>query len=196
MVGDSEIGKTSLMRKFAEGYFDEYYNQTYGQPEFISYACYDSVAILFMFDLSQISTLYSIKKEWYKQTRSINKNAIYLLIGTKYDAFAKFPKEIQDNTTNMARDYARAMNASLIFCSAKYSINIQNIFKIILSKSFDLRCKILEIKEVGSPILEYKTAPEFMKAAVIYQNSYRKSQTLSKSKMLLKLTLKSILHRP
>ncbi|CAG8744583.1 6113_t:CDS:1, partial [Racocetra persica] len=71
-----------------------------------------------------------------------------------------------------ARDYAHAINASLIFCSAKYSINIQNIFKIILIKSFDLRYKILEIKEVGSPILEYKTAPEFIKAAVIYQNSY------------------------
>ncbi|CAG8442767.1 24848_t:CDS:2 [Gigaspora rosea] len=124
MVSDPKVGKTSLMRKFAEGYVDEYYNQTYGvdfnektiklgnheitfsiwdfgQPEFITYACYDSVAILFMFDLSQISTLYSIKKEWYKQTRSINKNAIYLLIGTKYDIFAEFPREIQDNITKM-----------------------------------------------------------------------------------------------
>ncbi|CAG8762927.1 24153_t:CDS:2, partial [Racocetra persica] len=68
------------------------------RPEFISYVCDDSVAILFMFDLSQISTLYSIK-EWYKQTRSFNKNAIYFLIGTKYDIFKEFEKETQYDIT-------------------------------------------------------------------------------------------------
>ncbi|CAG8837461.1 6623_t:CDS:2, partial [Gigaspora margarita] len=95
MVGDPKINKTSLMQRFVESDFDAYYNQTnaihfkekiielqkyyfrfsiwdYGQPEFIHYVCYDSVAILFIFDLLQISTLNSIKK-WYKQTRSLNK---------------------------------------------------------------------------------------------------------------------------
>ncbi|CAG8719257.1 6041_t:CDS:2, partial [Gigaspora margarita] len=72
MVGDPKIGKTSLMQRFVESDFDAYYNQTNGQPEFIHYVCYDSVAILFMFDLSQISMLNSIKK-WYKQTKSLNK---------------------------------------------------------------------------------------------------------------------------
>ncbi|CAG8694293.1 12411_t:CDS:2, partial [Dentiscutata heterogama] len=177
MVGDSTIGKTSLMHKFTEGDFDVSYDQTNGvqfiektitlrgykfrfsRPEFISYVCDDSVAILFMFDLSQISTLYSIK-EWYKQTRSFNKNAIYFLIGTKHDIFKEFEKETQCDITNKTRHYAIKMKASLIFCSSKHFINVEEIFKVILSKHYNLNCKLLEIKEAGYPILEYKNKQE------------------------------------
>lgn len=84
MVGDAQIGKTSLMVKYVEGKFDEDYIQTLGvnfmertimlqsaeitfsiwdlggQREFISMlplVCNDAVAVLFMFDLSRKSTL-------------------------------------------------------------------------------------------------------------------------------------------
>ena len=80
MVGDTQIGKTSLMVKFVEGTFDEDYIQTLGvnfmektvgirnanisfsiwdlggQREFINMlplVCNDAAAILFMFDLSR-----------------------------------------------------------------------------------------------------------------------------------------------
>lgn len=46
-----------------------------GQREFLSMlplVCNDAVTIFFMFDLSRISTLYSIK-EWYRQTRGLNR---------------------------------------------------------------------------------------------------------------------------
>ncbi|CAG8667598.1 24821_t:CDS:10 [Dentiscutata erythropus] len=174
MVGDSQIGKTSLMVKYVEGSFDEDYIQTLGvnfmektisirnheitfsiwdlggQREFVNMlplVCNDAVAILFMFDLSRKSTLNSIK-EWYRQARGFNKTAIPFLIGTKYDQFANFPKEEQEEITKQARRFARAMKASLIFCSTSHSINVQKIFKIVLSKAFDLKCTIPEIKEV------------------------------------------------
>ncbi|KAF9177394.1 septum-promoting GTP-binding protein 1, partial [Haplosporangium sp. Z 11] len=54
-----------------------------------------------------------------------------------------------------ARKFARAMKAPLIFCSTSHSINVQKIFKIVLSKAFDLKCTIPEISEAGAPILEY-----------------------------------------
>ncbi|CAG8470743.1 14198_t:CDS:2 [Cetraspora pellucida] len=176
MVGDSQIGKTSLMVKYVEGSFDEDYIQTLGvnfmektisirnheitfsiwdlggQREFVNMlplVCNDAVAILFMFDLSRKSTLNSIK-EWYRQARGFNKTAIPFLIGTKYDQFANFPKEEQEEITKQARRFARAMKASLIFCSTSHSINVQKIFKIVLSKAFDLKCTIPEIKEVES----------------------------------------------
>ncbi|CAD6973032.1 unnamed protein product, partial [Tilletia controversa] len=90
MVGDSQIGKTSLMVRYVEGSFNEDYIQTLGvnfmektisirnteitfsiwdlggQREFVNMlplVCNDAVAILFMFDLSRKSTLNSIK-EW------------------------------------------------------------------------------------------------------------------------------------
>jgi len=158
MVGDSQIGKTSLMVKYVEGSFDEDYIQTLGvnfmektisvrrttitfsiwdlggQREFVNMlplVCNDAVAILFMFDLSRKSTLNSVK-EWYRQARGFNKTAIPFLIGTKFDQFATFPRDEQDEITKQVRHtstmaqaqriphpkakrFARAMHASLIF---------------------------------------------------------------------------------
>lgn len=67
------------------------------------------------------------------------------------------------------------MKASLIFSSTSHSINVQKvgqlqrispynlltlchqIFKIVLSKAFDLRCTIPEIEHVGEPLLLYQS---------------------------------------
>ena len=54
-----------------------------------------------------------------------------------------------------AKRFAKAMHASLIFCSTSASINVQKIFKIVLAKAFDLKCVIPEIEGVGEPILIY-----------------------------------------
>jgi len=126
MVGDAQIGKTSLMVKYVEGSWDEDYIQTLGvnfmektvsirnteitfsiwdlggQREFVNMlplVCNDAVAILFMFDLTRKSTLNSIK-EWYRQGRGFNKTAIPFLVGTKYDHFVSFPREEQEEISN------------------------------------------------------------------------------------------------
>jgi GTP-binding protein of the ras superfamily involved in termination of M-phase len=181
MVGDSEVGKTSLMVKYVENKFDEDYICTLGvnfmektinirnndinfsiwdlggSREFIAMlplVCNDAVAILFMFDLSRKSTLISIK-EWFRQARGFNKGAIPFLIGTKYDLFATFPKEEQEEITKQARKFAKAMKAPLVFCSAHSSENVQKIFKIVLAKAFELKCTIEPITKAGEAILEY-----------------------------------------
>lgn len=74
-----------------------------------------------------------------------------------------------------ARRFAKAMRASLIFSSTSHSINVQKvtmpafhdqlhwfadhhqIFKIVLSKAFDLKCTIPEIEKVGEPLLLYQS---------------------------------------
>jgi GTP-binding protein of the ras superfamily involved in termination of M-phase len=137
--------------------------------------CNDAVAILFMFDLTRKSTLNSIK-EWYRQGRGFNKTAIPFLVGTKYDHFVNFPREEQEEISLQAKRFAKAMKASLIFSSTSHSINVQKvpsvsplpissqpsnhhtqIFKIVLSKAFDLRCTIPEIENVGEPLLLYQS---------------------------------------
>lgn len=70
-----------------------------------------------------------------------------------------------------AKRFARAMKASLIFSSTSHSINVQKvrtsppthpptltlqIFKIVLSKAFDLKCTIPEIENIGEPLLLYQ----------------------------------------
>ncbi|RMX68204.1 hypothetical protein KXD40_002222 [Peronospora effusa] len=175
MVGDAQVGKTSLMVKYVEGKFDEDYIHTLGvnfmektialrnteitfsiwdlggHREFISMlplVCNDAVAILFMFDLSRKATLTSIK-EWYRQ------NAFPFLVGMKYDHFANFAMEEQEDITKQARKFAKAMKAPLIFTSASHSINVQKVFKVVLSKVFDLKCTVPIIDRVGDPILQY-----------------------------------------
>ncbi|GMM45189.1 Ras family GTPase [Pichia kluyveri] len=182
LIGDAQVGKTSLMVKYVENCFDEVYTQTLGvnfmertiniknteitfsiwdlggESEFtnmLPLVATDAVAILFMFDLSRKSTLNSIK-DWYRQTRGFNRTAIPFLVGTKYDVFIELPIEEQDQITKQAKKYASAMNAPLIFSSTSASINIQKIFKIVISKAFDLRLKIPEITNTGEPILLYQ----------------------------------------
>jgi GTP-binding protein of the ras superfamily involved in termination of M-phase len=76
-------------------------------------------------------------------------------VGTKYDIFATFTPDEQEEVTKQAKRFAKAMHASLIFCSTAASINVQKIFKIVLAKAFDLKCTIPEIQSVGEPILTY-----------------------------------------
>ncbi|KAI3631016.1 hypothetical protein MIR68_010506 [Amoeboaphelidium protococcarum] len=181
MLGDSQIGKTSLMVKYVEGTFDEDYIQTLGvnfmeksitlknneitfsiwdlggQKEFVNMlplVCNESVALLFMFDLSRKSTLNSVK-EWYRQARGFNKTALPFLIGTKYDQFQQLSKEDQEEITSQSRKFAKAMKAPLIFTSSQQGVNIQKIFKIVLSKAFDIKSNIPQVTDAGAAILEY-----------------------------------------
>jgi GTP-binding protein of the ras superfamily involved in termination of M-phase len=85
----------------------------------------------------------------------LSQTAIPFLIGTKFDTFATFPRDEQEEITKQAKRFARAMHASLIFCSTSASINVQKIFKIVLAKAFDLKCVIPEIEGVGEPVLIY-----------------------------------------
>jgi len=181
MLGDSEVGKTSLMVRYVEGKFDEDYICTLGvnfmektisirnheirfsiwdlggSRQFLNMlplVCNDARAVLFMFDLSKKSTLINVK-EWFRQARGHNKTALPFLVGTKYDIFANLPQEEQEDITKQARKFAKAMKAPLIFTSAHASINVQKIFKIILAKTYNLKCTIPQVTKVGAPILEY-----------------------------------------
>jgi len=182
LIGDAGIGKTSLMVKYVEGNFNPDYIQTLGvnfmqksielknaeitfsiwdlggQQEYLHMlplVCNDALALLFMFDLSRKSTLTSIKN-WYRQARLLNKTATPFLVGTKYDYFAEMKKEEAKDITIQARRFAKAMKAPLIFCSSSAPINILKLFKIVLSKVFQLPCKVEEISTIGHPIIEYR----------------------------------------
>uniref|UniRef100_A0A6V1K250 Septum-promoting GTP-binding protein 1 n=1 Tax=Heterosigma akashiwo TaxID=2829 RepID=A0A6V1K250_HETAK len=179
MVGDAQVGKTTLMVKYCENKFDEEYIMTLGvnfmekiitlrntevtfsiwdlggQREFLSMlplVCNDAMAIFFLFDLSRKSTLTSIK-EWYRQARGLNRNAHAFLVGTKYDIFTTLSPEEQAEIDKQARKFAKAMKAPLVFTSSPHSINVQKMFKLVLSRVFELRCTLQPIKNVGEPLL-------------------------------------------
>lgn len=133
-----------------------------GQREFVNMlplVCNDAVAILFMFDLSRKSTLNSVK-EWYRQARGFNKvfvsfslrsfetnhqssvsqTAIPFLIGTKFDQFATFPRDEQEEITKQVSFLPftlviithSALPSGKAFCTCH-----ARIFDILLYISFD-----------------------------------------------------------
>jgi Gtp-binding protein of the ras superfamily involved in termination of M-phase len=182
MLGDSYVGKTSLMVKYVENKFEEDYIQTLGinfmekiislrertvtftlfdlgggENEFnqmIPLVCADSSAILFMFDLTRRATLQSIK-EWYRQARGFNQMFIPFLVGTKFDVFSSLSVDKQRDTITRARQFAKLMKAPLVFTSASHSINVQKLFKVVLAKRFNMRCNVPTMSNVGEPLLEY-----------------------------------------
>lgn len=181
LVGDAQVGKTSLMVKYVQNIFDNEYTQTLGvnflkkkiklkqteivfslmdlggQSEFINMlplAAVGSSVIIFLFDLTRPKTLKSIK-DWYRQSKGLNDLAIPILVGTKFDLFYTMDMKYQEDISLVAIEYSQAMNAPLIFCSTAKSIHIQKIFKIALAKIFNLTLTIDEIKSPGDPLLIY-----------------------------------------
>ncbi|KAE8654709.1 Glutamate receptor isoform 1 [Hibiscus syriacus] len=117
-------------------------------------ACKDSVAILFMFDLTSRCTLNNIIS-WYQEARKWNQTAIPILIGTKFDDFTDLPLDLQWTIAGQARAYAKAINATLFFSSATYNINVSKIFKFITAKLFDLPWTVERNLNIGEPIIDF-----------------------------------------
>ena len=119
--------------------------------------CVDAVAVLFLFDLSNPSSLSSVR-EWYRQVRLLNKSALPFLVGCKFDVFYEMDASQQEAITKQARKFARAMKAPLILNSSKEVINVQKIFKLVFCQVFNVTPTIPEVTDPGMPIIEYKSA--------------------------------------
>lgn len=120
----------------------------------IPIACKDSVAILFMFDLTSRCTLNSVIG-WYQEARKWNQTAIPVLIGTKFDDFIQLPIDLQWTIASQARSYAKALNATLFFSSATYNINVNKVFKFVTAKIFDLPWTVERNLTIGEPIIDF-----------------------------------------
>ncbi|BFG26141.1 hypothetical protein CerSpe_124150 [Prunus speciosa] len=183
LLGDSQIGKTSFLLKYVGDDEKEEGGETEAtglnlmdktllvsgarisysiwevggdlkSQDNIPVACKDSVAILFMFDLTSRCTLNSVIT-WYHQARKWNQTAIPILIGTKFDDFIQLPIDLQWTIASQARAYAKALNATLFFSSATYNINVNKIFKFITAKLFDLPWTVERNLTIGEPIIDF-----------------------------------------
>lgn len=183
LLGDCNIGKTSFLVKyvgdekgkgkgkglenglssidktlFVEGARISYTIWEVGgdtkSQDHIPIACKDSVAILFMFDLTSRCTLNSVIG-WYQEARKWNQTAIPVLIGTKFDDFIQLPIDLQWTIASQARSYAKALNATLFFSSATYNINVNKVFKFITAKIFDLPWTVERNLTIGEPIIDF-----------------------------------------
>ncbi|EFE42514.1 hypothetical protein TRV_02710 [Trichophyton verrucosum HKI 0517] len=135
MVGDAQIGKTSLMVKYVEGDKSRealITNTTEPGVNFmektisirnteITFSIWDlggqrefvNMLPLVCNDAVAILFMFDLTrkstlnsiKEWYRQGRGFNKTAIPFLVGTKYDHFVNFPREDQEEISIQVRPF-------------------------------------------------------------------------------------------
>lgn len=114
----------------------------------------DAVAVLFCFDLTNRQSLADVR-EWYRQVRGLNKQAIAVLVGCKFDSFYTADRPTQEGTCDQARKFARAMRAPLVFCSSAMGIGVNRLFRLVFQRAFSLEVDVPQVHEVGEPLFEY-----------------------------------------
>ena len=193
LLGDSQVGKTCLMTRYVEGSFDDTQLHTQGvnfmektvalgenlevsfsiwdiggdadSESMLPLVCNDANAVLLMFDLTRPETLDSIRG-WHRKLRALNKYAIPLLVGCKYDSLLELPIDQHMHICNMSRRYAAAITAPLIFCAPSVPINVSNIFKVVLIRLFGLHPAVPILKQPGEPWIIYER--DASEAAALY----------------------------
>ena len=182
IVGDSQIGKTTLMVKYIEDKFDEEFIETLGLnvmeksfelkncianlqiydlggqrqfAELMPTALEGTKAVIFAFNLIQKASLISVKR-WYKDARKLNKVFKPILVGTKYDLFEQKDTPYKLEIAKMARTYSENMHSPLIMCSSKTSTHVKQVFTIVVGSVFQIKIKSKQKHdEEEEPILEY-----------------------------------------
>ena len=159
-LGDSGVGKTSIIKRIYDGTFQDVMFSTFGIGDFFvrrKYSkkniqivlCFKDTAgqeshqelpvqyirkshiVLFVF--CNIETLNTLRERWYnfyKQKANIE-NSRFILVGNKSDLFGNEKKEIE----RQGQEFADEINAHFITCSAKSKDNIDTLEKIIIDEA-------------------------------------------------------------
>ncbi|XP_042296402.1 ras-related protein Rab-42 [Sceloporus undulatus] len=166
LLGDSTVGKTSLLRRYTERCFVpspcptvgvEFYSKmmelppgikvklqlwdTAGQERFrcITRSFYrNAVGVLLIFDMTNRRSFENIF-EWYNEVTNVMDKVIFLLVGHKCDL-----RSMNGITTEEAEGMATSLGTHFIETSAKDNINVDLAFETIANTI----CKALRNKEI------------------------------------------------
>lgn len=152
LIGDSFVGKTSLINSLIKGNIEEtkptigsqhhkyiFTNSnkreinmdiwdTAGQERFrsvIPMYYKGAKAILVVFDITNKESFEGAKK-WIHEIEQTNKTCSIVLIGNKIDIISN--RQVDESAVS---DYKNAKNIEYFECSAKENLNVENIFQTI-----------------------------------------------------------------
>ena len=179
LLGDSTVGKTSLIIRFCDSKFNENTSSTIGVDTKTKYVkfndkkieleiwdtagqerfkclaknCYQGAdGIILMYDITQKKTFNNIKN-WYneiKNSMNIDKIAL-IIVGNKSDLpDIQVSKEISEN-------FSEQYGIKLIEISCKENININEIFIFLIEKMMQLDSDYKQARKRGSTKLEENT---------------------------------------
>ena len=159
-LGDSGVGKTSIIKRIYDGTFQDIMFSTFGIGDFFVrrkylkkniqiVLCFKDTAgqeshqelpvqyirkshiVLFVF--CNIETLNTLRERWYnfyKEKANIE-NSRFILVGNKSDLFGNEKKEIE----RQGQEFADEINAHFITCSAKSKDNMDTLEQIIIDEA-------------------------------------------------------------
>ena len=154
VLGDSAVGKTSILLKYTDDYFPNVYVTTIGveyktkivkvnglditlqiwdtagQERFRSLAksfMQGADGILFVYDITYKKSFDSIKN-WIRQTEDVNGSFYKIIVGNKIDLSNK--REVsKDNLNKFCSNYGKAKGIEM---SAKLGVNVTETFDILV----------------------------------------------------------------
>ena len=172
LIGDSGVGKSSIIGRFITGFFNEEMNSTLGlnysqklyekngkkislnlwdtagQEKFRSLGknfYNDSFIIIIVYDICNKASFQSIKEVWYPDIQRFGEKVnIIALVGNKKDKY-----EEEEVPEEEAKSYAKEIDANFFLVSATSGDGIEQMFQSLADNFFDIEFikKIDEAKE-------------------------------------------------
>jgi small GTP-binding protein len=156
LIGDKGVGKTSFLKKYTDGIFNEKYEQTVGSEMKICYYSYNNKIIKIHFcdiaghekyrslinthckNMSYIIVLFDVCNEdsfinirdWMKDIEKYKKeNTQMILVGNKSDQHT----DLQKINDDLGYALADELGCQYIKASAKNNINVDKVFELFIS---------------------------------------------------------------
>ena len=172
LLGDSGVGKTCIIRRYAEEIFDENckstqlanYSQkvveidnktlhvdlwdTAGQEKYRSLGrnfYKDSFIVCLVYDITNLVSFNDLKENWYNDLKEYGeKYTVVAVIGNKSDRYEE--EEVKEEE---AKEFAEKINSKFMLVSAKTGDNINYLFEILLREYLGpaFSCKLNEINK-------------------------------------------------
>ncbi|XP_044538578.1 ras-related protein Rab-1B-like [Gracilinanus agilis] len=180
LVGDSGVGKSCLLLRFADdSYTDSYVStigvdfkirtiqlegknvklqiwDTAGQERFrtITSSYYRGAhGVILVYDVSDPKSYANVKQWLIEVERHASRNANKLLVGNKSDLVTK---NMVDRT--MAKEFADSMGIPFLETSAKNSINVEKVF-FTMASVIKRRMKAMPVKSGDLPTVTFNSSP-------------------------------------
>ncbi len=131
-----------------------------GQDKFSkvsSYYCRGAGAAILAYDITDYNSFQQLSIH-VETIRSSRTNAIFVIIGTKYDLVVENP-EMRQVTIEEARQFAEDLNATFFETSARTNINVEEVFDHIGFSAFPDSITVSQKPVEDSPIFGNQSRP-------------------------------------